>query len=84
LGGWSRIPKLPDCAQDFTPITQNYADLLQVQIGQLGKHREIDAVFSKALRILGQAEAFQPVRKVLFVSMRRAPRANRCRFWEWE
>ena len=37
----------------------------QVLIGQVGKDREINAVLGKALRVLGHAELFEPVRNLL-------------------
>jgi hypothetical protein len=33
-------------------------------VGQVGENREINAVFSKALGILGHAELFEPVRNL--------------------
>ena len=40
-------------------------NLLEVLIGQVGKDREINAVLSKALGVLGHAEFFEPVRNLL-------------------
>jgi len=41
------------------------AYLFQVLIGQITKDREIDVVLSKALRVLGHAEFFEPIRNFL-------------------
>jgi hypothetical protein len=38
-------------AEHFAPITENDTQFLQVLIGQVGKNREINAVFSKELRV---------------------------------
>ena len=48
-------------AQHFAAITENDAHFLQVLISQVGKNREINAVFSKTLSVLGHAEHFEPV-----------------------
>ena len=60
-----RIAKFGNRAQHFAPIAENYADLLQVLIGQVGKDGEVNAVFSKPLGILGHPELFEPVRNLL-------------------
>jgi hypothetical protein len=41
------------------------ADLFQILIGQVTEDREIDIVLSKALRVLGHAEIFKPIRNFL-------------------
>ena len=41
------------------------ADVLEVLIGQMAESRDINAVLSKALRVLGHAELFEPVRNLL-------------------
>src|SRR5215475_2878709 len=50
---------------NFTAITENDAQFLQVLIGQVGKDREINAVFSRTLGVLGHAELFEPVGNLL-------------------
>ena len=62
---WLRVVKLGYRAQHLAPITEHDADFLQVLIGQVGEDGEINAVFSKTLRILGHAELFEPVRNRL-------------------
>ena len=52
-------------AQHFAPMAEQDAEFLQVLIGQIGKDREINAVLGKALRVLGHAELFEPVRNLL-------------------
>ena len=59
------LSRLRDRAQHFAPIAEKNAQLLQVLIGQIGQDREINAVFGKALRVLGHAELFEPVRHLL-------------------
>ena len=39
--------------------------LPQVLIGQMAKRSDTDFVFSKALRILGHSELFEPLRNLL-------------------
>ena len=41
------------------------AELFEVLIGQIAKDRDIDVVLGKALRVLGHAELFEPVRDLL-------------------
>jgi hypothetical protein len=41
------------------------AHVLQVLIGQMAKRGDANSIFRKALRVLGQTEFFEPVRKVL-------------------
>ena len=59
------IAKLGDRREHLPPVTEQDADLLQVLIGQVRKYREINPVFSKALRVLRHAELFEPVRNLL-------------------
>jgi hypothetical protein len=43
-------------------------------IGQVGENRQINAVFSKTLGVLGHAELFEPVRNLLHCgALSRAP-----------
>ena len=41
------------------------AELLEVLIGQVAKNRDINVALGKALRVLGHAELFEPVRNLL-------------------
>src|SRR5271169_6106917 len=44
----------------FLPsIAEDDAEFLQVLVGEFGKHREIDAIFSEALGVIGHAEPFE-------------------------
>ena len=54
-----------DRAQDFAPITKNHTDVFEVLISQIRKDGKINPVFSKALRVLGHAEFFEPLRYLL-------------------
>jgi hypothetical protein len=58
-------------AQHFPAITEDNTQVLQVLISQVAEDREINAVFSKALRILGHAELFEPVGNLLHGGPRR-------------
>src|ERR1700758_2035267 len=66
--GWYVLLDVVDVgyrAQHFAAITEEDAKLFQVLIGQFAKDREINAVFSKTLRVLGHAELFEPVGNLL-------------------
>jgi len=41
------------------------ADVFEILIGQVAKRRDIDPILGKALRVLGHAERFEPVRNLL-------------------
>ena len=41
------------------------AEVFEVLIGQMAERRDTNAVLSKALRVLGHAELFEPVRNLL-------------------
>jgi hypothetical protein len=68
-----RVVEVGYRAEHFAPITENDTQFLQVLIGQVGKNREINAVFSKTLSVLGRAELSEPVRNLL---QRRGPRRS--------
>ena len=57
--------ELSDRTQDFATITEDDAQFLQVLIGQVGKDREINAVFGKTQSVRGHAELFEPVSNLL-------------------
>ena len=40
-------------------------DVFQVLVGQMRERRDINPVLSRALRVLGHAELFEPVRNLL-------------------
>ena len=57
---------LGDCRQQPLAVAERGdAELFQIGVGQLGEHAEIDVVVGKALRILGQAEPFEPAGNLL-------------------
>ena len=39
--------------------------ILEVLVGEMTEHRDIDLVLGKALRVLGHAELFEPARNLL-------------------
>ena len=41
------------------------ADVFEILIGQMAQRRDIDPILRKALRVLGHAERFEPVRDLL-------------------
>ena len=61
LRGARGVPQLVNRAQNFPAIAERDTDVFQVLIGQVAKDSEINAVFSKALRVLRHAEFFKPV-----------------------
>ena len=46
-------------------MSERDAELLEVLIGQMTEDRNIDVVLGKALRVLGHAELFEPIRNPL-------------------
>jgi hypothetical protein len=60
-----QIGRATQSREHFATMTEQHADVFEILIGQITQYRDIDAVFSKALRILGQAELFEPVRDLL-------------------
>ena len=64
-----------DRAQAFCgDAPSDNAKVFKVLIGQVGKDREINAVFGKALRVLGHAELFEPIRNLLHGAKPTRPR----------
>src|SRR6202035_5055055 len=63
--GRGSASKLTDCTQNLTAITKDNAEVFQVLICQVAKDRKINAVFSKASRVLGHAELFEPIGNLL-------------------
>src|SRR5215471_8809241 len=59
------IGKPPDCTQHFQPVPERQLEVFKMLIGQVGKNREIDAVFGKTLGVFGHAELFEPVGNLL-------------------
>ena len=54
-----------DRTQHLAAITEDDAKVFQILIRQVAKNREINAVFDKALGILGHAELLEPVPNLL-------------------
>ena len=52
--------KVSNRTQHFAAIAENDAQFLQVVVSQVREDLEINAVFGKALRVLGHAELFEP------------------------
>ena len=46
-------------------MPEQHADILEVLIGQVGEDGKVNVVLGKALRVLGHAEFFEPVRNLL-------------------
>ena len=61
----SRTGKLPDRTEHFQPVPKRQPEVSEMLIGQVGKDREINAVFGKPVQVLGHAEFFQPVGNLL-------------------
>ena len=57
--------KLRNRREHLPPMPERDAKLLEVLIGQMAKDREINVVLGKALRVLGHAERFEPIRNLL-------------------
>ena len=54
--------KLTDGREQFSPMPERDAEILQILIGQMWEYRDINLVLGKALGVLGQAERGQPLR----------------------
>src|SRR4029077_1049201 len=63
--GRGSASKLTDCTQNLAAITKDNAEVFQVLICQVAQNRKINAVFSKASRVLGHAELFEPIGNLL-------------------
>ena len=46
-------------------MAEQDAHILEVLVSQMRQHRDIDAVLSETLGVLGQAELFEPIRNLL-------------------
>ena len=57
--------KLADRREHFPSMPEQDADVFEILIGQMAKRRDIDPILGKALRVLGHAERFEPVRNLL-------------------
>jgi hypothetical protein len=57
--------KLRDSREQFPPMSERDADVLEVLIGQIAEYRDIDLVLGKGLGILGHPELFEPIRNLL-------------------
>ena len=51
--------------EHYSPMPQQDAYVFQVLISYMGKRRDSDPVLSKTLHVLGHAELFEPVCKVM-------------------
>ena len=67
---WRSI-KLSDCSQHSPAMPERYAKPIKVLIRQFTENVDIDVALGKALRILGHAELFEPVRNRLHGGVRR-------------
>ena len=61
----SRARKLRNRTQHLPPMPERDTKLLEVLIGQVAKDGDINVVLGKALRVLGHAELFEPLRNLL-------------------
>jgi hypothetical protein len=63
--GRCRSRKLADGREYYPPMPEQDPDIFKVLIGQMGQCRDVNSILSKALRILGHAELFEPIRNLL-------------------
>ena len=54
--------KFGNRSQQFSPMPEQDADVLEILIGQMAEYRDIDSVLGKPLGILGHSEFLEPVR----------------------
>jgi hypothetical protein len=45
-------------------VPEQYANVLEILISQMGQRRDVNSVLSKALRVLGHAEPSEPLRNL--------------------
>ena len=64
-GCLDRADRLSDRHQHLAPVPKQNAEVFEVLFCQVGKHRDIDTVLGKALRVLAETELFEPVRNLL-------------------
>ena len=62
--GW-RSTKLSDCSQHSPAMPERYAEPIKVLIRQFTENVDIYVALGKALRVLGHAEFFEPLRNLL-------------------
>ena len=60
-----RSRKLSNCSHYFSAMPDGHAKSIKVLVRQLAENLNIDVVLGKALRVLGHAELFEPVRNLL-------------------
>ena len=60
-----RAAKLADGREHFAPMPDRHANVVEVLIGQMAQHRDINIVLGKPLDVLGHAEIFEPVCNLL-------------------
>jgi hypothetical protein len=58
------VAEIADRAQHFAAITEQDSQLLQVLVREFGEDAEVNAIFGKALGVLGHAELLEPVRNL--------------------
>ena len=56
--------KLRNRRQHLSSMAERHSHILEVLIGEMPEHRDIDLILGKALGVLSHAEFFEPVRKV--------------------
>jgi hypothetical protein len=58
-------PESSRIARSIFSLSPSAMPIFEVLISQIGKDREINAVFTKTLRVLGHPELFEPIRYLL-------------------
>jgi hypothetical protein len=57
--------KLADRAQQFAAIAEQDTEAFKVLVRELREDAQVNAIFDKAIGVLGHAEFFEPVRNLL-------------------
>ena len=60
-----RTSQLGNGREQFTPMPERNADVLEILIRQMPEYGNVDFVIDKTVRILGHAKLFEPVRNLL-------------------
>jgi hypothetical protein len=63
--GSRSVAEIADRAQQFAPITEQDTEVFKVLVREVGKDAQVNAIFDKAIGVLGHPEHFEPVRNLL-------------------
>ena len=68
--GFIAVIEVGNRTQNLRRCPSRDAEVFQILIRQIGKDAEVNPVLVKTLRVLGQAELFEPIRNLLHTAPR--------------